>query len=81
MADLFFMHFWKVLYNGKFLTSNFEKTIHLHKSVWIINEAPYVTESAKTGLIYHDRKFDFITQTQSLMNDSTIKYHGHRQLE
>jgi len=22
----------------------------------------------KTGLIAHDRKFDFITQTQSLMN-------------
>jgi len=27
-----------------------------------------VTESVKTGLIIHDRKFDFITQTQSLMN-------------
>jgi len=27
-----------------------------------------VTESVKTGLIAHDRKFDFITQTQSLMN-------------
>jgi len=27
-----------------------------------------VTGSAKTGLIAHDRKFDFITQTQSLMN-------------
>jgi len=28
----------------------------------------YVTGSAKTGLISYDRKFDFITQTQSLMN-------------
>jgi len=28
----------------------------------------YVTGSAKTGLIAHDKKFDFITQTQSLMN-------------
>jgi len=28
----------------------------------------YVTEFVKTGLITHDRKFDFITQTQSLMN-------------
>jgi len=27
-----------------------------------------VTGSAKTGLIAHDRKFNFITQTQSLMN-------------
>jgi len=27
-----------------------------------------VTESANTGLIAYDRKFDFITQTQSLMN-------------
>jgi len=27
-----------------------------------------VTESVKTSLIAHDRKFDFITQTQSLMN-------------
>jgi len=27
-----------------------------------------VAESVKTGLIAHDRKFDFITQTQSLMN-------------
>jgi len=28
----------------------------------------YVTESVKTGLITHDRKFDFITQIQSLIN-------------
>jgi len=28
-----------------------------------------VTGSAKTSLITHDRKFDFITQTQSLMNE------------
>jgi len=28
----------------------------------------YVTGSVKTGLIAHDRKFDFITQKQSLMN-------------
>jgi len=28
----------------------------------------YVTGSAKTSLIAHDMKFDFITQTQSLMN-------------
>jgi len=27
-----------------------------------------MTESVKTGLIAHDRKFDFITQTQSLVN-------------
>jgi len=27
-----------------------------------------VTGSAKTGLIAHDREFDFIAQTQSLMN-------------
>jgi len=27
-----------------------------------------VTESAKTGLITHDKEFDFITQTESLMN-------------
>jgi len=27
-----------------------------------------VTESVETGLIAHERKFDFITQTQSLMN-------------
>jgi len=27
-----------------------------------------VTESVKAGLIAHDTKFDFITQTQSLMN-------------
>jgi len=27
-----------------------------------------MTESAKTSLIAHDRKFDFITQTQSSMN-------------
>jgi len=27
-----------------------------------------MTGSVKTGLITHDRKFDFITKTQSLMN-------------
>jgi len=28
----------------------------------------HVTESVKTGLIAQDRKFDFITQTHSLIN-------------
>jgi len=28
----------------------------------------FVTGSVKTGLIAHDKKFDFTTQTQSLMN-------------
>jgi len=38
-----------------------------------------VTESVKTGLIAHDSKFDFITQTQSLMN--VLSNNNHRQPE
>jgi len=34
----------------------------------LIGHNEYVTESVLTGLITHDRRFDFITQTQSLMN-------------
>jgi len=49
--------------------------------VWGQGMNQYGTESAKTGLIAHDRKFDFVTQTQSLMNALAIKYHSHRQPE
>jgi len=41
---------------------------------------PYVIESAKTGLIAYDSKFDCIPQTQKL-DEYTIKYYGHRQPE
>jgi len=63
---VFYIHSWlhhKLIFIGWYtynLAAFFSSTI--------------VTEFAKTGLIAHDRKFDFITQTQSC----TI---GHRQPE
>ena len=38
--------------------------IHSHSHMKICTPV-YVTESAKTGLVVQDRKFDFFTQTQS----------------
>ena len=34
----------------------------------VVNHSSFVTGSTKTVLIAQDRKFDFFTQTQSLMN-------------
>jgi len=44
------------------------KSIVLFKLRMCLKIRPFAICDWKTGLIAHDKKFDFITQTQSLMN-------------
>ena len=77
LEGLYLRHFWAWLYLTNtakvpgWCYSNFFCQISMIPNMQydiIYSTSVYVTGSAKAGLIAEDRKFDFFTQTQSLMN-------------